>query len=184
MYLLELCRVGLVSNELAQFLGSLLEACSTRVSAVRPSGRSHRAWLGTAGAWLQWWPGRCCWTDRGSALCRVALAASRWPALLVGPARVAPQPPLVASRARRATLWSALAARLPHRLARCSVALRGCVPTLVDAVAIAAGSTRRRPAIRLLVPTGCRACVAVAVVWLSGPVRCGEAMRLCLGYPR
>jgi hypothetical protein len=35
MYLLEPCRVGFVSNELAQFLDSLLEACSAR---VRPFG--------------------------------------------------------------------------------------------------------------------------------------------------
>jgi hypothetical protein len=167
-----------------KFLGSLLEACSARVSGVRPSGRSHRAWVGTAGAWLQLWPGRYCWTDRGSALCRTVPAASRWPALLVGPTRVAPQPPLVASRARRATLWPLLAACLPHRLACCSVALRGCVPTLVDAATIVAGSTRRRPTLCSLVPIGCHACIAVAVVWLSGPVRCGEAMRLCLGCPR
>jgi hypothetical protein len=121
---------------------------------------------------------------RACALPQPALLPPRASALLVGPVRVAPQPPLVASGARHATLGLALAARLPQQLARCSVALRGCVPTLVDVAAITAGSTRRRPTLRSLVPTGCRARVAVAVVRVSGPVRCGEAMHPCLGLPR
>jgi hypothetical protein len=69
--------------------------------------------------------------------------------------------------------------------------LRGCVLTQVDAAAIAAGSTRRRPALRSLVLIGYRICVCRCslVVWPRPQRRCDAALRglpllAAIGEPR
>jgi hypothetical protein len=178
MYLLELCRVGLVSSELAQFLGSLLEACSARVRPFGPVAAvtvrgGHCLGLAPAVAWplLLDWP-RVHSLSRGAS--GLALAG-----------------PVCWPRARCSTASSGRVACAPcHALAGTGcppVASAG--PQLCRSARLRADPGRCRghrcgvnaspPALRSLVPTGCRACVAVSVVWLSGPSaearRCGYA---------
>jgi hypothetical protein len=99
-------------NRASLAFGGALGSVHCTGSADRPCGRGHHAGAGAAGAWLQPWPGRCRWTARRPALCRAASVASRWLALLDGPAR------LLACCARRSRC-SGASARLHADLGQC-----------------------------------------------------------------
>jgi hypothetical protein len=149
-----------------------------RASAVRPGGRGHCACVGAASAWLQLWPGRCCWTTAGP----LYVARRQWPraGLLC---LLAPRMLL------HCRLWPRHVCAVPrsgqHRPPACRVdwpvalaRLRGCVPTPGRC------HDHRCRVNASPIPMCHRICASVATVWSSGPGRSGDATRLCLVGPR
>jgi hypothetical protein len=152
MYLLEPCRVGLVSNELAKFfLDSLLEACSAR---VRPFGLVA-AVTTPGGARLV--PSSSC----GMAVGLLFVARCQWPR--------AGQPCLLAPHVLlHCRLWSRRVRTVPCPGQLWPPAYHVAGLLLCRSARLRAGPSRCHghrcgvntspPALCSLVPTGCRAC--------------------------